>query len=263
MTTDALSTKQNPGNVLAAFLPKKAQATTKTNTETAQTALSAEGINAIIRSMMESNTGLASLLGNQKMAGLYNSTTAQLLANDLAARVGETAAKASAPTTKTVNEVSKSPGTQVDPKLLLGLQIVSELLGGSGKGDKSSEGPGGNLGGTLKSIGDFFNPKKKEETVSFNPQDNYSGFGFTDQNIADFSLSSFNPDSSLSLGSGNSYAYSPFSLTSGDLGSYLIGDGYNDSGVNTASAASYSPSAGFNFGNTGFGSSGINFGLSF
>ena len=266
MATNVIDPKVFSGSILDAFLPKKDSKTTTTQTQTDKTDLSEEAINEIIRSMQEGDSGLATLMQGQAGRGLYNSSSAQLLANDLAARVGGKAALASAPTTKTATATQKSPGSTIDPKWALGLQLVGELFGGGAKSNTAG-GTGGNLGGAFDSIknSDFissiFGTSNKDK--EYDPFDTYGGFGFTDQNAADFSLGGFNPGANLSLGSsGSSYSYNPMSLTGGS--DWLFGTG-STAGAFTGS--SYAPSSGSNFstgfGSTGLGSSGINIGWSF
>lgn len=262
MAANVIDPKVFSGSILEAFLPKKDTKSTATQTQTEQTVLSEDAINEIIRSMQEGDTGLAALMQGQAGRGLYNSSTAQLLANDLAARVGGKAALASAPTTKTVTETRKSPGTSIDPKWALGLQLIGELFGGGSK----DGGTKGNLGGVFDSIknsdfmGSIFGTNEKDK---YDPYEDFGGFGFTDQNASDFSLGGFNPGSNLSLGSGSNYSYNPMSLTGGS--DWLLGTGFSGGSF---SGSSYTPSYnsssfGVGLGNTGLGSSGINIGWSF
>lgn len=59
-----------------------------------QTLLSQEAMNRLLQQIMESNTGLTSIAQGQKNAGLYNSSTMQMLINDLMTRAaGEVAVK--------------------------------------------------------------------------------------------------------------------------------------------------------------------------
>lgn len=260
------ATKTYGGSILEAFLPKKDVKSSATATETTKTDLNAEAINEVIRSMMEGDSGLAALLQSQKGRGLYNSTTADLLAGDLAARVGGKAALASAPTTRTATETKKQPGTAIDPKWALGLQLLGSMFdGGSSKSGSKSGADGGNLGSMINSFTSLFD-KDKKKTDSFDPAENYGGFGFTDENFSDFSLGGFSPAADMSLGmSGSNYSYDPFSMTGGGSNDWLFGTGYSGS---TASGSSYSPTfsssgTSLGFGSTGLGSSGINIGWSF
>ena len=265
MATDALSTATNTGNILSAFLPKKTNTTSSTATETSQTAVTAEGINDIIRQMMEGNTGLAALLQKQQGSGLYNSTTAQLLANDLAARVGEKAATASAATTKTATSTQSSPGTSIDPKWALGLQLLSEMLTPSksssgGSSGSSTDSWGTNFMNTLGSLGQGFSDigtsmsdvfKKKDEELEYGSNlDSFYDSGASGINFDGFNLSG--SASSPLIGLSNSGAsYDPFSFS----GSLL------SSSFNTPSYTA--PSSGFSLSGGSNGSAGINFGFSF
>ncbi len=138
---------QAPTNILASLLPQKAG--TRSETVTEKTDLSPDAINELIRNMMEGDSGLAALLQGQAGKGLYNSTTAQLLANDLAARVAGKAALASAPktTTSSVKSTMKGESRGVDPKMAAGLKLLeaftSKLFGQQPIGGARGAGAGG------------------------------------------------------------------------------------------------------------------------
>lgn len=267
-----LPAKQYSGSILEAFLPKKANKTTATSTQTEQTQLTPEAINGVIRTMMESNDGLAQMMQRQAGSGLYNSSTAQLLANDLATRVGEKAALGSAPKTVTQTQTAKAPGNQIDPRWMLGLQLASELFGGGNKGTGPNAGfnspmPKGtfNLGSMIDnmfgtSMFSSQDEKRRQDESAYNPTENYGGFGFTGDQMSNFSLA---PASSLSLGSGGGYSYDPFSMTGGT--DWLLGTGFSGGGFNSYDYAPSFSSSNYSLGvgNTGLGSSGLSFGFSF
>lgn len=72
-----------------------------------QTILTQDAVNRLLQQIMESNTGLTSIAQGQKNAGLYNSSTMQMLINDLMARAaGEVAVKGAK--TEKVTPVSRS-----------------------------------------------------------------------------------------------------------------------------------------------------------
>jgi hypothetical protein len=261
MANEAIANKAPAGNVLAAFLPRKDTKQTQSATETSQTNVTAEGINGIIRTLMEGDTGLAALMQRTQGAGLYNSSTAQLLANDLASRVGEKAAIAGAATTKNATQTTKTNNTggSIDPKWALGLQLLSEL---AGKFDNKggSGGSGGNAGGLLDSVMSLFgsDPKKKS------PLDGSNTFADNFVNTGDFqnpNYSLFDPGSSLNFSTpalssgGGSFAstpsYDPFAGTS-----------FSNTGFNSSNFLGSTPSTGLNVSSNGNGS-GISFGFSF
>lgn len=115
---DALPNKAAPQNGLYSLLDRlpsiielfsgkqsSETQTTAPSSSTETTSISKEGMDALIKQILDSNRGLASVTQGQRSAGLYNSATSSLLANDLITRAaGEVAAK-TATTTKT------SPGT--------------------------------------------------------------------------------------------------------------------------------------------------------
>jgi len=146
-----------------------------------RTILTQDAVNRLLQQIMESNTGLTSIAQGQKNAGLYNSSTMQMLINDLMARAaGEVAVKGaktekvtpvsssssfSRPASDTVT-TTKTPSTLTTSKqpmlgggtsslatlLALGSLVnnkkVRELVGGVKdvfSSDSSTSGNGGNL----------------------------------------------------------------------------------------------------------------------
>lgn len=108
-----------------------------------QTILTQEAVNRLLQQIMESNTGLTSIAQGQKNAGLYNSSTMQLLINDLMARAaGEVAVKGAK--TEKVTPVSTSSSSsrpsgepQVVTRTGSPATVTSKqnaLLGGGGAG---------------------------------------------------------------------------------------------------------------------------------
>jgi hypothetical protein len=101
MATGDLASRGNSGmqdiqSLLGIF--KGGAKTTQSTFET----VSSDKANAYIKQIMESSQGLAAVSSGQKGAGLYNSSTNQLLTNDLLSRTaGQTAALSSAKTTST------------------------------------------------------------------------------------------------------------------------------------------------------------------
>mgnify|MGYP000256382582 CR=1 FL=1 len=247
---NAVDYKQYGGSILEAFLPKKPVERSSTTSQTTKTDVSQAGIDEIIRGMMESDSGLAALLTKQSGAGLYNSSTSQLLANDLAARTAGKAAVASAPTTQTQTQTTKEPGNSIDPKWLLGLQLVGELFGG-GSGSGSSSKPGRiDLTSAMDTVGGWLGFGKDDEEdntdFNFNAADNYSGFGFGADNFSDFSL-----------------GYSPVTYSGGSSNyDFTSGIGYQGSTLNSTdygyTPANYSLAA-----NYGGDYAGLSFGFSF
>lgn len=136
-------------NLANLFLDKNTNTTTTGNvggsTQSQQTILSPEAINALVKSIMEGSSGLASVASGQKGAGLYNSSTNQLLTNDLISRTSGEVAARSAPTvttnsgSKNTNVVQQQAKAQVDPLMsalgiggsILGKKLLKNILGGT------------------------------------------------------------------------------------------------------------------------------------
>ena len=77
-------------------------------------------LQGLLKSALESNSGLASIASGQQGAGLYNSSTNQLMTNDLLARLTVNTAAAAAPTVKTVNP-TVTQGNKIGSQDILGL----------------------------------------------------------------------------------------------------------------------------------------------
>lgn len=162
----------------------------KTTTQTQQTHLTPEAMNRLIQQMMEGTSGLAATAGGQKGAGLYNSSTNQLLINDLLTRVSGEAALKGAPTTNT-----STIQPQINPLMALaGLGLMQTAGAGwdgvfGGKKGKapteagSSSTGGGAMGGGVTAEGGpgfFSNPLGSiADTISspFSSMANALGFG--------------------------------------------------------------------------------------
>lgn len=114
---------------------KSAKTVTSGGTQTTQTQMSPEAMQTLMRHAMESSSGLAAIAGGQKVPGLYNSTTRQLLVNDLLTRSAGEIAKASAPTVTT-----QSPRTvqMIQPKANQNISMLGLAAAGlmSDKGRK-------------------------------------------------------------------------------------------------------------------------------
>lgn len=243
-------------NILAQFLPQKQAKSSEKTVTTEQTDLSPDAINEIIRNMMEGDSGLAALLQRQAGGGLYNSTTSQLLANDLAARVAGKAALASAPRTVKQQTTRQGPSGQVDPKYALGMQLA-QALAGKLFGQQPMTGKDGKANSVFDQIfsGVLGKDKKKSDgtdalsgmfstlgSEGFSPAGSFDfsapSFGFTGGGAPGSSFGgNFASDfggfggfgsggfDSLSFGlGGNGYSYDPFSLTAG--GNYALGNTY-------------------------------------
>ena len=147
---------------------KKSGGTT-TSSSTKQTNISQSGLTALIQAMMEDpSTGLAKVASGAKAPGMYNSTTQQLMVNDLISRASNAAALASAPTTTTATQTETPTTTTQKSSGMLGSggsNMLLPLLGAgmlmkkdaSGKSmfDTLSSSLGGFFGGDSEASGDF------------------------------------------------------------------------------------------------------------
>lgn len=108
----------NLSSLLGLFRSTPGKTTNSTSTsgggtETTQTQMSQEGINALLKTLMEGNSGLAQVASGQKAPGLYNSTSRQLLINDLMSRNAANVAEKTAPVVRTSTPVTKTETQQV------------------------------------------------------------------------------------------------------------------------------------------------------
>lgn len=113
-------------------------------TSTTSSNISSAGINAILQQILGGTQGLAAVSSGQKGAGLYNSTTNQMLVNDLTTRTSGELAKQQAGTT-TVTKGNPQVGG-ADLLTLIAAGLGSKVLG------PSISGIGKKIG--LDSVGD-------------------------------------------------------------------------------------------------------------
>jgi hypothetical protein len=114
-------------NQLIDLLDAYTKAKGSTTTSTTQSNVSAAGVDGLIKQILASNQGLASVASGQRSAGLYNSSTNQMLVNDLLSQTASKVAAATAgetKTTKTSGAVGKG-----DAKNALLLMMGKSLLG--------------------------------------------------------------------------------------------------------------------------------------
>lgn len=141
---------------------KSGGTSTATSTSTKKTDISQEGLKALIQGMLEDqSTGLAKVASGARQAGLYNTSTQQLLINDLISRAANQAALASAPTTTTASETrTEAPVTQTTKQagMLSSGGTSNMLLPALGIGMLMKKGDGGKsmFDSLSESVGGFF-----------------------------------------------------------------------------------------------------------
>lgn len=108
---DIGSLLQGGATVLDLMTSKKSTTKTSggTQTQTSGLDITEEGRKKMIQDLLESNGGLAETASGQRRAGLYNSSTNQLLINDLLDRVTSSVDR---DTAKTTTKTVTSPSTQ-------------------------------------------------------------------------------------------------------------------------------------------------------
>lgn len=122
MFTSSGGAKVNETNTVSGPGSLGGSVTTEGGTETKQTMMSQEGINAMLQRMMEDDQGLAQVASGSKAPGMYNSTTRNLLLNDLMARSAAEVAMRTAPTVTTkapttVTETKTNPNVRTESRV--------------------------------------------------------------------------------------------------------------------------------------------------
>lgn len=183
-------------------------------TQTTQTQLSPEAINALVKQMLESNSGLAQVSSGQRAAGIYDSSTNSLLTNDLVSRVAGDVAIKSAPTVTTTSPSSTTTSStvkqaaQIDP-------IAALLTAGAGIVGKK----------LLKGIFDSNNGSGDAISAVSDAVANPAA-AFSASSLADGAaglLSSFGGASGDPQISGGAYLASTLLSNGGDIGGFLSG----------------------------------------
>lgn len=114
----------------------------KGSTSTTSEEVSADKANALVKSILEGSSGLATVASGEKTAGLYNSTVKTQLANDLIARTAaQTAAQSKTTTTTNATAPALNPANTL--KALGASALLSPIVSGAKKKlglDKAGEG---------------------------------------------------------------------------------------------------------------------------
>ena len=118
--------------LLQAFSGKSGTTTTTGGTSTKQTVLDQNTLNAIMKSALEGNQGLANVASGQRAAGMYDSTVNTQLTNDLLSRLATQTAVAGAPTVTTTPKTTvttAAPGVGMGGVGMIGgLSLAQNLL---------------------------------------------------------------------------------------------------------------------------------------
>lgn len=133
-------------SLIKLFSGEKTTQSGGTTTKTESSSMSQEGLASLLKTLLESNAGLASVTQGQKTAGLYNSSTNKLLTNDLLARMTaqSLANSKSTTSTQTTSPVTVQKGglsgnsQDMLSKLMLGLTAYNKMGGKKVTGDISS-----------------------------------------------------------------------------------------------------------------------------
>lgn len=211
-----------------------------TDTQVTSKNMSAEGLAAMLKQLIESNAGLAATAQGQKTAGLYNTSTNRLLTNDLMSRLAAQAASNSSTTTQTstrtaapATQTTRTPGalgenSDMLQKLILGYSAYQKL--GGTQALKKTAGSAQEFMQSLLGSG-------ADQMSSFPGVDTAAALnvGATTPTGLDFGTASATPgEANLQYGGGISYQPSAetmnYTPTAPDFGSasYTGANGYGD-----------------------------------
>lgn len=152
------------------------------STTTVTEGASSDSVSARIKTLLESSTGLASIAGQQRTAGLYNSSTNKLLVNDLVARATAQAEATQSSKTSTTTQAPSTTTNTVRPQVNSGTAfsgLAALQLAPQGLKDKVYEALGiknpaaAGLAKTARSFGvpDIAN-RAKDSQAAYDAMDN-------------------------------------------------------------------------------------------
>ncbi len=128
------------GDIAQLFLGKSSSGSSNTagaisGSRTTQESVAPGAVDAVVKAILEGSQGLAAVANGQRRAGLYNSSTNNLMVNDLVARAAAEGAKLNKSTTVTDTQSTvQNQGTaqrtnpQIKPGTAIGASIVSSLI---------------------------------------------------------------------------------------------------------------------------------------
>lgn len=134
----------------------KSGTTSGTQTQTTKSDISREGMDALLRQILESDRGVASIVSGERKTGLYNSTVnQQLLADFLSRAAGELAVKQAGTTTTSTTNGRTDNSAPLSPGKTAGVVLGGSLLGPTISAGLKSAGIEGGIGGLGKGLADL------------------------------------------------------------------------------------------------------------
>lgn len=141
---------------LLSLFTSKSGTTSGSQTSSTKSDISKEGMDALLRQILESDKGVASIVSGQNKTGLYNSTVNQQLLGDFLSRAaGELAVKQAGTTTTSTSSQSTSQDPTLNPGKTAGVVLAGSLLGPTIGRGLESVGVTGGIGGVGRSIADL------------------------------------------------------------------------------------------------------------
>lgn len=130
-----MATAPNGIDNLQGLLNLYSSARGSTSSSTSQSNISDAGVNQILQQILSGTNGLAAISSGQKSAGAYNSSTNQMLTNDLLSRTAGEVAKLKAGTTTTQTTPGKIGGKDLLTLAALagGKSLLGPTISGLGK----------------------------------------------------------------------------------------------------------------------------------
>jgi hypothetical protein len=209
------------------FLGNKGSTTTQTNT------ISNEGAQKLLNNILSNTQGLGALTQGQRSAGLYNSTTSQLLSSDLLARAAaEVEARNS-----TTRQTTGITAPEINPLAGIATILGAQVLGPTIKEGIAKTGVS-NIGETIKNA--VFSPSTKD-LISMGAGEGIDNSGVTDAIFG----GGVNPITQAIQGISGAITTSPLGELGKSLGSLIpdFGGSLIDSGLIDAANASADPIA--------------------
>jgi len=141
---------------LLSLFTSKSGTTSGSQTQTTKSDISKEGMDTLLRQILESDKGVASIVSGERKTGLYNSTVNQQLLGDFLSRAaGELAVKQAGTTTTSTSSQSQSQDPTLNPGKTAGVVLAGSLLGPTISAGLKSAGIEGGIGGLGKALADL------------------------------------------------------------------------------------------------------------
>jgi len=153
---------------LLSLFTSKSGTTSGSQTSSTKSDISKEGMDALLRQILESDRGVASIVSGERKTGLYNSTVNQQLLGDFLSRAaGELAVKQAGTTTTSTSSQSQSQDPTLNPGKTAGVVLGASLLNPSISRGLKEAGIEGGIGGLGKGLADLIFGSQGANTTDY------------------------------------------------------------------------------------------------